>query len=62
MYRQSCQPGTGSAFIYRFDFLHDYWTAFLNGFIYLEDKSQVDVAIQSVTMVQVRSLCYIPIF
>lgn len=53
MYRQSCQPGTGSAFIYRFDFLHDYWTAFLNGFIYLEDKSQVDVAIQSVTMVQI---------
>lgn len=42
----------GSSFVYRFDYLHDYWTAFLNGFMFLEGESEVRVAVESVNMIQ----------
>lgn len=39
--------------ISRFDFVHDYWTAFLNGFQFLRNDDEVAVAIDSITMSQV---------
>ncbi|KAI8894796.1 hypothetical protein BC833DRAFT_603546 [Globomyces pollinis-pini] len=43
-----------SSNLYKFDFVKDYWTAFLNGFQYLENYFEESrVAIQSLTMIQV---------
>ena len=36
-------------FIYQIDFVRDYWTAFLNGFQYLQ-KTEIQTAIESLTM------------
>ncbi|KAJ3303160.1 hypothetical protein HDV03_004148 [Kappamyces sp. JEL0829] len=45
------QPQTCSH-IYKFDFVHDYWTAFLNGFQLLDNAEHASVAMESLTMVQ----------
>lgn len=44
----------GSNNIYRFNFVHDYWTAFFNGFQYLQSENEAIVAVESLTVIQVN--------
>ena len=45
-----------SQFIYKFEFVHEYWTAFLNGVANLKKgQGGAQMAMESISMVQVNS-------
>jgi hypothetical protein len=39
-------------FLYKFDFVPEYWTSFLNGFQFLDSIEEAEVALESLTLIQ----------